>query len=203
MIDFSNPLLTDAQRAALGLASYSQTIELIRSANSASAQPDGNFGIDPSFGTYGGANAGIGYTVVPNTTVTLTSSDPSNPLLANNRLEVTIQPGTSLPSDYYRLYIPNPIKTFSAATNSFSFDPRAIVDIYNNQLDGEFLGNPTVSDNTSVNGIGNNAMLSDPMANGTTYEDLLPNGQMRQGLSGDGVAGAPSRRALPSCPTAT
>ena len=44
----------------------------------------------------------------------------------------------------------------------------SLFDIYGNQFDGEFLGTPT--------------------ANGG-YEDLLPNGQYRLGLTGDGVAG--------------
>ena len=45
----------------------------------------------------------------------------------------------------------------------------AVADQFGNQLDGEFLGNPK--------------------NNGSGYEDLLPNGQYRQGLSGDGLAG--------------
>ncbi len=43
-----------------------------------------------------------------------------------------------------------------------------LFDIYGNQFDGEFLGTPT-----ALGG----------------YEDLLPNGQYRNGLTGDGVGG--------------
>ena len=54
-----------------------------------------------------------GFNIVPNTTVTLqyqnssgtwVNADASNP---GTRLLMSLTPGTTLPADYYQLYIPN------------------------------------------------------------------------------------------------
>ncbi len=139
---------------------YSDKIWLIRSADSPTSAPDGDFGVDPTFGT------GVGFTRVTNVTVTLQNSqligggDPSVPGY-QNRLVVKLNPGTTLPPDHYRLYIPNQVM-------SDGRDLR-IYDVYGNQIDGEFLGNPK--------------------PNGQGWETLLPTGQYRTGMSGDLVPG--------------
>ncbi len=123
---------------------------------------------DGNFGTLGTSDDGTGYSLVPGTTVTLSSipmaggamPGPGQPGY-NSRLTLTLPQGYTLPPDYYRLYIPNDVNPTT------STDYR-IHDIYGNQVDLEFLGDQT--------------------ANGS-FEDLLPNGQYRAGLSGDGVAG--------------
>ncbi|MDB5349012.1 MAG: hypothetical protein JWN86_259 [Planctomycetota bacterium] len=151
-IDFSNPLNTSRD--------YNGLVQLIRSANGVLAQPDGDFGTDPTF------QSGIGYTIVPNTTVTLVNSilgatfgQPGY----KNRLVVSLAPGTTLPADHYRLYVPNQITPAGK-------DER-ILDQFGNQLDGEFLGNPT------PNGDGK-------------FENLLSTGQIRPNdMTGDGVPG--------------
>jgi hypothetical protein len=144
VVDFSTPL------SPLGF--YANSVQLLRSANGPTAAPDGDFGLDSAFTT------GIGYTRVGGTTVALVNSVPGavygEPGYLN-RLVLTIQPGTSLPSDTYRLFLPN------VGTNR-------IIDLFGNQLDGEFLGSER-SDGT--------------------YENLMPNGSYRAGLSGDAVAG--------------
>ncbi len=149
VMDFSSTLNTTAN--------YNGKVELIGSANSAGAYPDGNFGTDPTF------TDGIGYNVVPGTTVTLENSIlGAQPGQAGykNRLVVTLPTGTSLAPDHYRLYIPNMVKPDGT-------DLR-IYDIYGNQVDGEFLGT---------------------QASDGTYQDLMPNGSLRAGMSGDGTAG--------------
>ena len=45
----------------------------------------------------------------------------------NNRLVITLPAGSTLPADYYRVYLPNN-------------GPTAIKDVFGNQLDGEFKG---------------------------------------------------------------
>jgi hypothetical protein len=157
VFDFSAPLNPNAN--------YNSDIELIRSANSPAAPPDGDFGVD-----------GVtGFTPVVGTSVTLTNSipgaQPGQPGY-DNRLVLRLAPGTTLPPDVYRIIIPN--------TGS-----NAIYDIYGNQLDGEFLGNPASAGSVpEVPTVG--AAVEPPIQ----YEDLLPNGQYRQNdLSGDGTPG--------------
>lgn len=148
-IDFSNPL--DPTK------DYTNAVQLLASANTPGGASDGDFGVDPTFTT------GVGYTRVPGTTVTLVSSipghGPGQPGY-HDRLLLRLAPGTTLAADHYRLFIPNRQQQNGADLRIF--------DIFNNQVDGEFLGNQTASG---------------------AYEDLLPTGQMRQGLSGDGTAG--------------
>lgn len=166
-IDFSTPL--QAVNSSGAPINYSNLVQLIASADTPGGTPDGNFG------TLGTSDSGSGYSVVPNTLVTLTSIPlpggampaPGQPgynqrLILTGALDVAGNPSLlSLAPDYYRLYIPNNINPTTGV------DAR-IFDIYGNQMDGEFLGDQT--------------------ANGT-YEDLLPTGQYRPGISGDGVAG--------------
>ena len=152
MIDFSNPLDTTKD--------YTNFVQLIASANTPASQPDGDFGNDPTF------QSGVGYTRVPNTSVKLINSilgatfgQPGY----KNRLILALPAGTTLAADHYRLYVPNAVRTDGT-------DLR-ITDQFQNQLDGEFLGN------LSPNGDG-------------TYENLLPTGQIRPNdLTGDGVPG--------------
>jgi hypothetical protein len=158
-IDFSNPL---APR------DYTGAVQLIRSANSPLTPADGDFGPE-GLGLNGAG------TQVP-VTVTLTNSIPgatAGQVGFINRLLVLVNSGADLPPDHYRLYIPNG-SPFASGTEIF--------DLFGNQLDGEFLGNPTASG---------------------AFEDFLPDGTFRAGLSGDGVGGGAFTTASPSCPTAT
>jgi hypothetical protein len=91
----------------------------------------------------------------------------------NTRLQVTLS--APLTANHYRLYIPN------ASSSS-----TALFDIFGNQVDGEFLGDQT----SSLDASGNPA-----------YEDLLPTGQYRQGMSGDGVAGGAFETGFDVVPT--
>ena len=144
IVDFSNPLPAGID--------YTNAIQLIGSADTPGGTADGNFG------TLGTSNDGTGYSRVAGTRVTLGSSDPraqAGQPGYHDRLTLTLPAGSTLPPDYYRLYIPN------SGSNK-------ITDAFGNQLDGEFLGNKKPDG---------------------TYEDLLPNGQYRQGLSGDGLPG--------------
>jgi hypothetical protein len=150
VIDLSTPI---------PVADYSKDILLVGSANSPGGTPDGDFG---QLGEGGLGTTGIGFSVVPGTTVTLGNSatgilqgQTGFDATQANRLVLTLPQGTTLTADYYRIYVPN-----SGAT--------AIKDVFGNQLDGEFLGNPAATGG---------------------YEDELPTGQFRQGLSGDGVGG--------------
>ena len=160
VIDFSNPLRSlDANNNPIN---YTPAVQLIASADTPGGSPDGNFG------TLGTTDSGVGYSFVPGTVVTLTSIPLANGTMPtagqpgfHQRLVLTLPAGTVLAPDYYRLYIPNNINPTT------SVDTR-IFDQFGNQVDGEFLGDQT--------------------ANGT-FEDLLPTGQYRPGLSGDGVAG--------------
>ncbi|MBX6312577.1 MAG: hypothetical protein IRY99_06610, partial [Isosphaeraceae bacterium] len=85
-------------------------------------------------------------------------------LVNQNRLVLTLAPGATLAPDYYRLYLPNAI----VQGGPFAGQDLRIFDAFGNQADLEFLANPT------------------PQGG---FEDLLPNGQYRAGLTGDGVGG--------------
>jgi len=136
---------------------YTDALQLIGTANAAGSTPDGDFG---TLGQAGLGSSGSGFSRFnpAGTNVVLTKGLRGD----NTRLELDLPAGTVLPADHYRLYMPN-----SGANTVF--------DIFGNQLDGEFLGNPTLAGRDVV---GN-----------PTYEDLLPTGQYRQGMSGDGVRG--------------
>ncbi len=147
-VDFSNPLVSGVD--------YTNDVLLIGSADTQGGTSDGNFG------DLGITDTGNGYSRVnpAGTTVTLTNSiagaQPGQPGY-NNRLVLSLPQGFTLTPDYYRLYVPNS-----------KVEGNSIVDLFGNQLDGEFLGNQ--------------------VADGS-YQDLLPTGQERIGLSGDGTPG--------------
>jgi hypothetical protein len=158
-IDFSGPLNPTLD--------YSNRVWLIRSADSANGPADGNFGTDPTFSTAGGFTRVTGLTIkLVNSILGATYGQPGY----KNRLEIDLAPGTTLPADYYRIYIPN------AVINSQDL---RISDLYGNVIDGEFLGNPTATGG---------------------WEDLLPNGQYRPGMSGDGTAGGSFETSLVVAP---
>jgi hypothetical protein len=142
-IDFSNELNANSIS--------NNSVELI------AAGPSGDFGLDPTF------TNGVGYSIVPGTTVTLVNSDPTalpGQPGYQNRLVVRLAAGTTLAANHYRLFIPNRV-------NSAGQDTR-IYDVYGSWVDGEFLGNPTAAGG---------------------WEDLLHDGSERPGMSGDGVPG--------------
>ena len=156
VVDLSNPI---------PFANYSNALQLIRSANNVAAIPDGEFG---TLGVAGLGSTGTGFTRMTNVTVTLyayntttqTWAPVTTPGGIGTRLVMTLNPGETLPADTYRIYMPNQVMPGG-------IDAR-IFDIYGNQFDGEFLGNPTAAGN---------------------YETLLPTGHHRLGLSGDTVGG--------------
>ncbi len=172
-IGLSNPL------PFVSAGFYNNKVQLIGSANTYGGTPDGNFG-NLGEGGLGSTDPASGYSIVPGTTVTLqyqnasgnwVSADANHP---GTRLLMSLAPGTTLPTDYYQLYIPNQLEPGNIDTR--------IYDIYGNQLDGEFLGNPT--------------------SNGS-YQDLLNTGVVRNGMSGDGVAGGAFTTGFVVVPPAT
>jgi large repetitive protein len=176
-ISLNNPLDPQAVNPDL--------VQLIRSANTNSNPnnpADGDFntypsGVDTSFQIVNAGGAlNLPFTRITGTTLRLVNSvpgaQPGEPGYLNE-LELTLAAGTSLPPDYYRLFLPNTIGQFSL-TSSATEDLR-LFDIFGNQVDGEFLGNPT----------GNQS--GEPTPDG--FVDLLPTGQLRPGLSGDGQPG--------------
>src|SRR5262249_23597763 len=139
VIDLSN---------SIPFANYTPKVLLVRSADSATAASDGDFGtlgqagLGAFLGTAPSGAVGKGFTIVSGTTVTLYNFDPatgtSNQVQAGgsgNRLVLQIAPGTTLPADDYRVYMPNQVDQGGKDTQIF--------DIFGNQLDGEVLGNPT------------------------------------------------------------
>ncbi len=160
VLDFSNSLPT---------GSYNNLIQLIRTKGTgANAQYTG------TFGDMGIANT-TGFSVVPGTTVQLTNSIPgavAGEPGFNNRLVLSLAPGTTLEPDNYRLYIPN------VAGQS------AVTDIYGNQLDGEFLGNenPTASGYETLlpNGKTRGGLSGDGVAGGAfvTGFTVVPHGNI-------------------------
>ncbi len=122
-IDFSNSLNNFGGDVTKATAFYSNVLQLVRSANSATANPDG------AFGDLGITNT-TGFTRVNGITVSLVNSIASaqpGQYGYQNRLFVSLPAGLTLPADYYRLYLSNAGQA-------------AIRDIFGNQLDGEFLG---------------------------------------------------------------
>lgn len=155
-VDFSNPLpYADSSNNKID---YTKALQLIASRNSDNSPADGEFG---NLGQGGLGSSGSGFTRISSVTVTLQYRDANGNWQTagagqnGTRLLLSLQNGTTLAPDYYRVYMPN-----SGAG--------VITDIYGNQLDGENLGDLTAAG---------------------TYEDLLPNGQYRKGVSGDGTAG--------------
>ena len=170
VIDLSNPI---------PFGNYTPDVLLVRSANNASSAADGDFG---TLGEGGLGASGTGFTIVPGTTVTLynynITTGVSTPVIAGgsgNRLVLTIPSGTTLPADYYRIYVPNQVDVAGNDTRIF--------DIYGNQLDGEFLGNQTSQNSPDFPNV-------PPTVTIPEYEDLQSDGTYRvNDMSGDGVAG--------------
>ncbi|WP_169980340.1 S8 family serine peptidase [Tautonia rosea] len=111
-IDFSNTLED---------RDYTNAIQLIRSADSALDDADGDFGL----------NGVTGFTTVSGLTVQLTNSVPGATFGQpgfRNRLVVQLPQGQPLEPDYYRIVLPN-----SGA--------EIIRDVFGNHADLEFLGN--------------------------------------------------------------
>ena len=170
VIDLSNPI---------PYGNYTPDVLLVRSANSASSAADGDFG---TLGQGGLGASGTGFTIVPGTAVTLynynITTGVSTAVTAGgsgNRLVLTLAAGTTLPADYYRIYIPNQVDSAGNDTRIF--------DIYGNQLDGEFLGNQTSQNSPDFPNV-------PPTVTIPEYEDLQSDGTYRvNDMSGDGVAG--------------
>ena len=154
-VDLSNPLPAGGN--------YTNDIQLIRSANGRQRCSDGDFGTARSVLGMGSSGTGFIRINPAGTTVTLVKG----PNGTNTRLQLTLPTGYVLPANEYKLYMPN-----SGST--------AITDIYGNQLDGEFLGNPMSTSNPDY---------GTPVDGNPAYEDLLPDGSYRVGMSGDGIAG--------------
>ncbi|MHB1559808.1 MAG: S8 family serine peptidase, partial [Isosphaeraceae bacterium] len=168
VVDLSNPI---------PYSNYTPDLLLVRSANSPGAASDGEFG---TLGQGGLGTTGSGFTVVPGTTVTLynynTATGTSTAVQSGgsgNRLVLTIQAGTTLPADVYRLYMPNQVEPNGTDTRIF--------DIYGHQLDGQFLGTPTSQQSPDFPG----ATVTLP-----EYQDQMSNGTIRMNdMSGTGNAG--------------
>ncbi|MDR3620298.1 MAG: S8 family serine peptidase, partial [Paludisphaera borealis] len=186
--DVSNPLpWADANGNQIN---YSNYIDLVRSADNANAPADGNFG---TLGQSGLADSGTGFTKVGGTLVGLfwfnpasnqwILSDASHP---NGTRLVMMLPGGITTPDYYRVYIPNQITPSGADTRIF--------DIYGNQLDGEFLGNPTSTVSSQFHAFSSDPTQQFPgVRNLFNYEDMLSTGYASPApisrMTGDGIAG--------------
>ncbi len=175
VIDLSNPLPLDNSSGQP--VNYTQDVQLIGSANSPGASPDGEFG---NLGEGGLGSTGSGFTTLSNYTVTLYNYDsvtqtsvPVEPGGSGNRLVLQLNPGATLSADNYEIYIPNQVEPGNIDTR--------IYDIYGNQLDGENLGNPTSQ--ASPDFPGSPIFMPE-------YEDLQSSGMNRApDMSGDGVPG--------------
>jgi hypothetical protein len=164
VFDFSNPLALNAPNGIP--IDYQDAFQLIRSANSSGSPADGDFG---TLGVAGLTSTGTGFTRMP---VTVTLYDPPT--------DGTAGLGTpSTSASFDPLLATRVVVTYAGSGALPPDDYRVylpnvsgsntqLYDVYGNQLDGEFLGDQT--------GTG-------------SWEDLLPNGQYRQGLSGNGVSG--------------
>ena len=162
-IDFSNSLDP--------LTINNDIVQVFRSADTNVSNPDGDFRY---FGTAG--NTGGGYTRVTGLSISLVDSVPGCAIGSpgyRNRLIVQIPAGSQLQADNYRIIMPN-----SGST--------AVKDIFGLQLDGEMLGNPVGTTSGTTNNIVNGKYVNGQEA----YETLMPNGQYRKGLSGDGTSGS-------------
>ncbi len=170
VIDLSNPV---------PYGNYTSDVLLIGSANTANSAADGDFN---NLGQAGLGASGTGFSIVPNTTVTLynynLTTGTSTQVTTGgqgNRLVLTIAAGTTLAADNYRIYMPNQVDAAGTDTRIF--------DIYGNQLDGEFLGNQTAQVSPDFPNTPNGVTIPE-------YEDELSNGTFRMNdMSGDGVPG--------------
>ena len=188
VVDLSNPI------PFVSAGYYNNKVQLIGSANTYGGTPDGNFG-DLGEGGLGSTDPASGFNIVPGTTVTLYSYNATTQQWSQTptggsgtRMVLSLASGSKLAADYYRLYIPNQVNTTSTGTK---IDSR-IYDIYGNQLDGEFLGDATSTLDNSATGFPAQPPVSTQFSGIFNYEDELSTGVYRQGMSGDGVAGARS-----------
>ncbi len=150
------------------------SIFLIRSANAPDAPADGDFGPDVGQGLQG---LGTNFIRVPGTTVQLVDSIPGagfNQPGYQDRLVLSLPAGTTLDPDNYRIVVPNSRKVdLNEDGLRGDVDPAEdlrIRDVFGNVLDLEFLGYQDPSD-----GIG--------------FVTQLPNGTLRETITGDGVEG--------------
>jgi large repetitive protein len=114
-LDFSNSL--DAN------LNYSNDVELVGSGMNSAGLPTGNFG------DLGITNTN-GFTPITGLNVVLTNSvigAVKGQYGFDNRLLISLPAGFTLPANYYRVYLPNT-------------GTQAILDVFGNQLDGEFDG---------------------------------------------------------------
>ncbi len=134
------------------------SLQLIAAGTDVNGVSTGDFG---QFGEGGLGSTGTGFSRFDPAGSTVSLVDGPNG--TNTRIVLQLPAGTVLPANHYRFYIPN---------NSASL---AVRDIFHNQLDGEFLGNPAATGAVIDGNPG--------------YEDQLPDGEFRAGMSGDGVGG--------------
>ena len=130
-----------------------------------------------------------GSRIVPGTTVTLYNFNAADPARgpgtaaggSGTRLVLTSPPGTTLPADYYRLYMPNQVNTVAGQRHA---DLRHLRQPVRRRVPGQphldprhhRLPRPASQPQSQFQGISN-------------YEDLLSSGTYRSGMSGDGVGG--------------
>ena len=182
MVDLSNPIpFADTSGTAINYTD----VQLIRSADSATSPADGNFG------TLGQAGLGSsGHRVhdrrrAPPSRSTTTTRRPSTwsasrrQAGSGTRLVLSLAPGTTLPADYYRLYIPNQVDT--AGTRHP--DLRHLRQPARRRVPGQRHVDP------GHHRVSQSAAREQPVPGIFNYEDLLSNGTNRPGMSGDGVAG--------------
>ncbi len=149
-------------------------VQLIQSSNAAGGASDGDFGTlgEGGLGSTGHRLHDVCRTTRSRFTTTTRSPRQSSVVVpggSGNRLVLQLDPGNTLTADDYRVYIPNQVEPDGLDTRIF--------DIYNNQLDGENLGNQTSQPSVEFPSLPN-------------YEDLQSDGTNRQNdMSGDGVAG--------------
>uniref|UniRef100_UPI00301CE5A3 right-handed parallel beta-helix repeat-containing protein n=1 Tax=Paludisphaera sp. TaxID=2017432 RepID=UPI00301CE5A3 len=189
MFDFSNPLPYARNGVPIDYADF---FSLVRSADAPGSVPDGNFG---TLGQDDLRDTGSGFTIVAGTTATLYYQDPASGVWRpagpgtpqGTRLVLTSPTLASTP-DYYRVYIAN------ADDSGTGGDDRTIRDVFGNQLDGEFLGNPTSTVSSQFRGFSTNpARIFPGDRNIYNYETLLTTGYATPApvsrMTGDGVAG--------------
>ena len=166
---------------------YSQAVQLIGSADTVGGTADGNFG---TLGESGLGSTGTGFNIVPNTTVTLYNFNAATgqwlPVTAaggsGTRLVLTIAAATPPAGRLLPALHAQP----GQHRERWATDTR-IFDIYGNQFDGEFLGNPTSTLSHRVPQPGSQPRVQ--FQGIMNYEDLLSSGTYRSGMSGDGVVG--------------
>jgi len=145
----------------LAARDYTGVIQLVGSLNPGAGNvSDGDFG---TLGIAGQGTSGTGFTVI-NTTIKLVNKATGRVYDPAN----PPAPGENVAWDRLVLEIPSTLAADHYRLYMPNTDGNSIFDIYGNKLDGEFLGTPSETG---------------------SYETLLPNGQYRVGMTGDGVGG--------------